>query len=54
MKLELGGIDTEVTNLSDIALMKRRGWVEVKKEPKEEPQKEGKDNETPKDKGGKK
>lgn len=30
MKLELGGITTEVTNPSDIAIMKRRGWVEVK------------------------
>lgn len=36
MILEQGGITTEVTNPSDIALYKRRGWVEVK-EVKQEP-----------------
>lgn len=30
MILEQGGITTEVTNPNDIALYKRRGWVEVK------------------------
>ena len=39
MKLEQGGITTEVTNPADIALYKRRGWVEVKEPEPAEPEK---------------